>query len=269
MSEVLEVSRSGYYKWLKGCSKQQEKKAQLDNQIKAVYKYSRESYGSPRIYTELEKQSVQVSKSTIARRMKALNITPRKKKKWRTTTDSNHDKKISPNLLNQNFESSELGKIWVSDITYIPTQQGFAYLTTVMDLADRMILGWSLSNNMTDAATTIAAFKKAISKREIAPELIFHSDRGSQYASDAFRKLLKENKCIQSMSRKGNCYDNAVAESFFKTIKVEELYHHQFKSIQQVRSVVFDYIDGWYNTKRIHSTLGGLSPMEMANKLAA
>ena len=270
MSKVLKVSRSGYYKWLNRCPQRKEEKDHLDNEIEAIFEYSRESYGSPRIHTELKKQSVQVvSKSTIARRMKALNITSRKKKKWRTTTDSNHDKAISPNLLEQNFVSSELGKIWVSDITYIPIKQGFAYLTTVIDLADRMVVGWSLSNNMTDGATTIAAFKKAIKKRPIAPGLIFHSDRGSQYASDEFRKLLKGNKCIQSMSRKGNCYDNAVAESFFKTIKVEELYHHQFESIEQIWSVIFDYIDGWYNTKRIHSTLGGRSPMEMANLLAA
>ncbi len=138
-----------------------------------------------------------------------------------------------------------------------------------MDLADRMVVGWNLSNNMTDEHTTIAALKKAIKNRPIESGLIFHSDRGSQYASDDFRKLLKNNKCIQSMSRKGNCWDNAVAESFFKTIKVESLYRYKFETIEQVSSVVFDYIDGWYNTKRIHSALDGKSPSEMFDFLRA
>jgi putative transposase len=201
--------------------------------------------------------------------MKAMKISPKKKKRFKHTTDSGHGKAISPNLLDQCFQASELGKIWVSDITYIALQSGFVYLTSIIDLADRMVVGWSLSSNMTNLHTTIAAFKKAVKNRPIKEGLIFHSDRGSQYASDDFRALLKQYKCNQSMSRKGNCWDNAVAESFFKTIKVEELYHHKFKSIEQVYSVVFDYIDGWYNTLRIHSTLGGISPRQMAQILAA
>ena len=201
--------------------------------------------------------------------MKALKITPRVKKKFKITTDSKHSKAISPNLLDRSFEASSSGKFWVGDITYIRLKYSFVYLTTVIDLADRMVIGWSLSNNMTDEHTTIAALKKAFRNRAVEPGLLFHSDRGSQYASDDFRQLLKENKCIQSMSRKGNCWDNAVAESFFKTIKVESLYRNKFETIEQVYSVVFDYIDGWYNTKRIHSTLGGKSPSEMFDLLRA
>jgi len=201
--------------------------------------------------------------------MKALSITPKKKKKFKHTTDSNHNERISPNLLDQCFESSKLGEIWVSDITYIALTKGFVYLTTVIDLADRMVVGWNLSKDMTDQNTTIAAFEKAIENRPIDKGLIFHSDRGSQYASEDFRAILKKHHCVQSMSRKGNCWDNAVAESFFKTIKVEELYHHKFESFDQVLSVVFDYINGWYNTLRIHSTLGGISPSQMAKLLAA
>ena len=269
MSEVLSVSRSGYYRWLKQKSKKQEQMAQLDQQIKEVFEASRQSYGSPRVHLALEKVSVVTSKSTVARRMKCLKIQARKKKRFKTTTDSKHNKAISPNLLNQEFEVKQLGKVWVSDITYIAITKGFTYLTTVIDLADRSVVGWALSNNMTDSATSIAAFKNALANRPIEPGLIFHSDRGSQYASDAFRKLLDDNNCLQSMSRKGNCYDNAVAESFFKTIKVEELYNHHFETIEQVWSAVFDYIDGWYNTKRIHSTLGGIAPLEMAKLLAA
>lgn len=267
MSEVFGVSRSGYYKWKKKHPKWLEERMKLDEQIKEVFDFSRSTYGSPRVHEELSKKSIQTSKSTVARRMKDLQITPKKKKRFKYTTDSKHDKVVSPNLLEQNFEASELGRVWVSDITYIGLQRGFVYLTSVIDLADRMVVGWSLSNNMTDQQTVIAALKKALKNRPVNDGLIFHSDRGSQYASDDFRELLKTHKCVQSMSRKGNCWDNAVAESFFKTIKVEELYHHKFESIQQVYSVVFDYINGWYNTLRIHSTLGGKSPSEMAEIL--
>jgi len=269
MSEVFEVSRSGYYRWRNCFPYRLKEREELDELIQEAFKSSRRTYGSPRIYDALKKESINTSKSTVARRMKALKITPKKKKRFKHTTDSKHGKTVSPNLLQQQFEVAELGKVWVSDITYIVLKQGFVYLTTVMDLADRMIVAWQLSDNMTDTDTTIAAFKKAIKNRTVGKGLIFHSDRGSQYASDAFRTLLKDHKCVQSMSRKGNCWDNAVAESFFKTIKVEELYAHKFESIKEVFSVVFDYIDGWYNTKRIHSTLGGRSPMEMAQLLAA
>ena len=268
MSEVFGVSRSGYYEWKKQSFERSAQKAKLDEQIKAAFECSRSTYGSPRVYEALCKKSIGTSKSTVARRMKALKITPKKKKRFKHTTNSKHDKKVAPNLLNQCFEASDLGKIWVSDITYIALIRGVVYLTSVIDLADRMVVGWSLSNHMTDQQTTIAAFKNAVRNRPVEEGLIFHSDRGSQYASDNFRKLLEDYKCIQSMSRKGNCWDNAVAESFFKTIKVEELYHHRFESIEQVYSVVFDYINGWYNTMRIHSTLDGKSPREMAKILS-
>jgi len=269
MSEVLGVGRSSYYKWRKNKDSNVEKEAVLNQQIKTVFEDSRSTYGSPRVHLELQKMKVDISESTVARRMRSMEITPKLKKKFKNTTDSNHDLKISPNILNREFTFTELGRAWVSDITYIRVQDSFIYLTTVIDLADRMIVGWNLSNNMTDEDTVIAAFKKAVENRPICPGLIFHSDRGSQYASNEFRKLLDKEKCIQSMSRKGNCWDNAVAESFFKTIKVESLYRHKFKNVQEVYSAIFDYIDGWYNTKRIHSSLDGRSPREMAEILAA
>lgn len=269
MSEVLGVSRSSYYNWLQTKEEKAKQEASLGEKIKDAFESSRSTYGSPRVCLALKKEGVNISKSTVARWMKVLEITPKIKKKFKNTTDSKHDKVISPNLLNRKFEVSEVGKFWVSDITYIRLNYSFVYLTTVIDLADRMVVGWSLSDNMTDEHTTKAAFKKAIRNRPIEPGLVFHSDRGSQYASDDFRKLLRANKCIQSMSRKGDCWDNAVAESFFKTIKVESLYRHKFETIGQIYSVVFDYINGWYNTKRIHSTLGGKSPSEMFNFLRA
>ena len=263
MSEVLKVSRSGYYDWLRDEKARKEKETVLDDEIKEVFEMSQETYGSPRIYDELQKRNIEVSQSTIARRMRTLEITPKRKKRFKKTTDSKHDFKISPNVLNRNFSVEKLGKVWVSDITYIRIKASFVFLTTVIDLADRCVVGWNLSSNMTDMDTTIAALKKALKNRKIDEGLIFHSDRGSQYASNDFRKLIKDNKMIQSMSRKGNCWDNAVAESFFKTIKVESLYRYKFETMSEVYSVVFEYIDGWYNTCRIHSTLGGKSPNEM------
>jgi len=263
MSEVLKVSRSGYYTWLKEEKTRIEKETALDDEIQEVFEMSQETYGSPRIYDEFQKRNIEVSQSTIARRMRTLEIRPKRKKKFKKTTDSNHKFRISPNVLDRNFSVEKLGKVWVSDITYIRLKASFVFLTTVIDLADRSVVGWSLSSNMTDMDTTIAALKKALKNRRIEEKLIFHSDRGSQYASNDFRKLIKDNKMIQSMSRKGNCWDNAVAESFFKTIKVESLYRYKFETMSEVYSVVFDYIDGWYNTCRIHSTLGGKSPNEM------
>ena len=269
MSKVFNVSRSSYYNWLQRKDEKAKERANLEEEIKQVFELSRSTYGSPRVCQELEKAGVAISKSTVARRMKELKITPKLKKRFKNTTDSKHDKEISPNLLDRKFEVSEPGRFWVGDITYIRLKYSFVYLTTVIDLADRMVVGWHLSDNMTDKHTTMAALRKALKHRQIEPGLIFHSDRGSQYASDDFRNLLKNNKCIQSMSRKGNCWDNAVAESFFKTIKVESLYRYKFETIEQVYSVVFDYINGWYNTKRIHSALGGKSPSEMFEILRA
>lgn len=262
MCEVLGVSKSGYYYWKKEL-KVVSKTRELDRQIKVAFKQSDATYGSPRIYKELKKEGLEVSESTVSRRMKALGITPNIKKKFKVTTDSNHDKIVSPNLLNRAFEVAELGRVWVSDITYIPLGDSFVYLTTVIDLADRMVVGWNLSDNMTDSDTVIAAFKKALNNRPIEEGLLFHSDRGSQYVSTDFRKLLTEKKCVQSMSRKGNCWDNAVAESFFKTIKTESLNRYKFTTINQVYAIVFKYIDGWYNTMRIHTSLGDRSPREM------
>ena len=238
-------------------------------EVAIIFEKSKATYGSPRVYLELEKKGIETSESTVARRMRSLELAPKGKKKFKHTTDSDHDLAISPNLLNRVFTVTELGRVWVSDITYIRVKHSFVYLTTIIDLADRMVVGWSLSNNMTDEDTVIAAFKKAVKNRPIKAGLLFHSDRGSQYASKAFRNLLGEENCIQSMSRKGNCWDNAVAESFFKTLKVESLYRFKFENYQQVYSAIFDYIDGWYNTKRIHSSLDGRSPAEMTRILAA
>jgi len=227
MCKVFKVSKSGYYKWLTVKKDMAFKRNQIDNRIKKSFADSNQSYGSPRIALDINKDEYVCSESTIARRMKALNIAARKKTKFINTTDSNHGFEIKPNLLDRNFESDQMGKVWVSDITYIRVKDYWMYLTTVIDLADRMIVGWSLSPSMTTNSTVISAFKNAIAYRMPESNFIFHSDRGVQYASHEFCELIQLMDGRQSMSRKGNCWDNAVAESFFKTIKVECIYRNQ------------------------------------------
>jgi putative transposase len=264
MSKIFKVSKSGYYKWLVLFPEKQDIRSVIKKEIKQVFDKSKDTYGSPRIALELKKKNIVKSKSTIARYMKAFNIQVIKKKKYVITTDANHNYKVPENILNRNFSIDQINKVWVGDITYIRVNNSWAYLTIVMDLADRMIVGWNLSENMTVRDTTIAALKKAINSRNLSKNdgLLFHSDRGVQYACDGFTSLLNEFNCKQSMSRKGNCWDNAVAESFFKTIKNEYTDKYIFNSLEDAKSMIFRYIDGWYNTKRIHSALNGKSPLE-------
>ena len=267
MCKVLGVSRSGYYKWRGHQLNNMNPYQELDQKIQQSFQGSRHNYGSPRIAQELAKEGYEVSKSTVARRMKALNIRARRPRRFVHTTDSKHDLPIAPNVLDRDFRANQLAQKWVSDITYFRIAKNWYYLSVVMDLADRAIVGWAISDNMTAQHTTIQAFKRAIVNRKPTKGMIFHSDRGVQYACHDFRNLLNNKKCIQSMSRKANCWDNAVAESFFKTIKAECIYKHTFTSQEQAYSIIFDYIDGWYNTKRIHSALEGKTPAEMFNIL--
>lgn len=274
MSRTLGVSSSGYYKWLQTSVVKSCLKNKLDNQIVAHFKKSHKTYGSPRIASSLADENIKISKSTVARRMRKLNLTARPKRKYVVTTDSSHGEKIAANLLKRQFTVSKINTVWVSDITYVRVSNKWMYLTTIMDLADRMIVAWTLSNNMSSKDTTINAFNKAVKSRRITrkSKLMFHSDRGVQYASEDFRTELRNYGCIQSMSRRGNCWDNAVAESFFKTIKTEALNRYTFSSKTVLERIIFRYIDGFYNTVRKHSALGGISPL-MAwiriNKLAA
>ncbi len=213
----------------------------IEETIKAEFKKSLGTYGSPRLTQELNKKAIQISKSSTARIMKALKIQARRKKRYVATTDSKHDYVVPENLLNRNFEVCQINKVWVGDITYIKVNTSSMYLTIVMDLADRIFVGWNLSNNMTAIDTSIAAFKKAVSNRNIKLEdsHMFHSDRGIQDACTEFTSLLKDTNCIQSMSIKGNCWDNEVAESFFKTIKIECIDHYKFQNQQSANSLIF------------------------------
>lgn len=270
MSKTLQVSRSGYYKWKSNFGCKVNKTNHLVNAIKTIHEKSGQTYGSPRVTVELNKHGWKISDTKVARIMNKHHIHVKRKRKYIHTTDSKHSFKICDNILNRNFKTDAINKAWVSDITYIPLGSRFVYLTVVMDLYDRAIIGWNLSNNMSTRQTTIAALKKAISNRPVAKsdQLIFHSDRGVQYACHEFKDMLQKLTCTQSMSRKGNCWDNAVAESFFKTIKIEKLNKVQIQTFDQAYSVLFRYIEGWYNTQRIHSHLNGLSPFEFNKKNA-
>ncbi len=263
MCEVLGVSRSGYYVWLKKADKERVVYQDLDQKIELSFEQSRHNYGSPRITLDLAKSGFHISKATVARRMKALKIRAKRRRKYVVTTNSNHKEPVADNLLDRDFTAKQPAEKWVSDLTYFKVRRSWCYLSVIIDLADRAVVGWSISDNMTAQHTTVNSFKRAIRNRKPEPGMIFHSDRGVQYACQDFRDLLDCNKCVQSMSRKGNCWDNAVAESFFKTIKTECIDKYDFITKAQANSVIFDYIDGWYNTKRIHTAIGGRAPAEM------
>lgn len=266
MCKILGVSKSGYYSWLKRKpSKRAIENQKLMEQIRQVYKKSKGTYGSPRITEELKINYVHVSRRRVARLMRKANIRSITKKRFVVTTDSKHSYPVAPNLLNREFSVDRLGKVWVSDLTYIRTIEGWLYLTVIIDLADRRVIGWSMSNSMHTTATIIPAWRMAVRNRPITEELIFHSDRGVQYACTEFKELITGNVLVnQSMSRKGDCWDNAVAESFFKTIKTELIYRHSYATRKQAALSVFEYIETWYNTQRRHSSLNYLSPMEFA-----
>jgi len=268
MCKVLNVSRSSYYKWLKGgISKRKYENQILTNEIIKIFDMSKKTYGSPRVLKELNRRGFNASKPRVAKLMRNSGLKSKVRKKYKITTDSNHKYPIADNLLNRNFSPVTINKVWVSDITYIRTKQGWLYLTIVMDLFDRQIIGWALSKTMHANRTIIPAWKMAMSKRRITSELIFHSDRGVQYACNEFRNLLKRNPLVkQSMSRRANCWDNAVAESFFKTIKTELIYHEKYNTINEAELSIFEYIEIWYNKKRLNSSLGYLTPYEYEMK---
>ncbi len=235
------------------------------SEIKCVYKESKGRYGSPKIANELVEKGIAVSRPRVARLMQKEGIKSIIRKKYRVvTTDSNHNLRIAENHLNRDFNPTRPSQAWVSDITYVPTAQGWIYLTIVMDLYDRKIIGWSLADNMTTQDTVIAAWKMAKYNRNVVPEMIFHSDRGVQYASTNFRDAIGKYNVTQSMSRKGNCWDNAVAENFFKILKSELVQHCHFKSHFHAKVEIFQFIEVWYNRKRKHSHLGYKTPEQFS-----
>ncbi|WP_443020440.1 IS3 family transposase [Sphingobacterium sp. SYP-B4668] len=268
MSLFFGITSSAYYKWSKDpVGFWQRQNAELLDKLKVVYSMSKGRYGSPRITKELNAEGVKVSRPRIAKLMSRNGIKSIVKRRYRVTTNSNHLYPVNTNLLLRDFSTTGIGEKWVSDITYIRTSEGWLYLTIIMDLADRKIIGWSMDNSMSASSTVVHAWKMAIKNRPLHCELIFHSDRGIQYASNEFRRCFKGLPVLQSMSRKGNCWDNAVAESFFKTLKTEMVYHRKFKTRAQAKLELFDYIEVWYNRKRRHSSIDYLTPVQAEKEM--
>jgi len=260
MCQVFSVSRSGYYRWRgRPESRRAIDNRRLDAHIKAIFMKSKMRYGSPKIADELNDMGFPVGKNRVARRMKAAGLRSIVRRKYRATTDSKHSHPVADNLLQRNFKTDGPDKVWVSDITYIATAHGWLYLTVFIDLFSRMVVGWALSSSLS-AEMVITALARGIRNRRPGAGLIIHSDRGVQYACKEFRKVLVKHRFIQSMSRKGDCWDNAVAESFFGIIKSELIHHEQFKGSQDTLKAIFEYIEVFYNRKRKHSTLGYKTP---------
>jgi len=269
MCQVMGVTRGGYYRWLRqGQSRRALRDAVLLEKIRESHRQSSGRYGSPNIHKDLIDGGYRCSRKRVARLMRQAGLRSKTKRRFRVTTESRHTLPVAPNLLQRAFSVSAAGKTWVSDITYLWTQQGWLYLCIILDLWDRKIVGWHIDKGL-GADLVVNALRKAVLRRQPLDGLIFHSDRGIQYCSDAFRTELRQHGMLQSMSRKGDCWDNAVAESFFGTLKRELIYHERYQTRDEARLSVFQYIEAWYNRRRRHSTLGRLSPFDFARTAMA
>jgi len=263
MCEVLKVSRSGYYEWReRPPSDRHWSNEALDQEIKTIFDDHRQRYGSPRIADELKDRGIECSENRVARRMQTLDLRAIQAKKFKVTTDSNHDKPVAEDLIEQDFTASRPNEKWVSDITYVWTDEGWLYLAVVLDLYSRAVIGWSMNRRMTQQlvsdALTMALFRRGFPKGTI-----IHSDRGSQYCSAAYQRLIKSQGLRCSMGRRANCYDNAAMESFFHTLKVELVHRQRFASRDAARQAIFEYVESYYNRRRKHSAIGYQIPMLM------
>lgn len=259
--EVLRVSRSGYYAWRgRPRSNQEARREELARKIQAVHQQSRRVYGSPRVCKALQAEGQRVCENTVARVMRQQGIRAKTKKTFvPRTTESLHEQPVAENLLNREFTADRPNQKWVTDITYIPTDEGWLYLAGVMDLFSRKIVGWSMAEHLrTDLVSE--ALRMAIARRQPGAGLLHHSDRGIQYASDAYQQLLQAHRMEASMSRRGDCWDNACAESFWGTLKTELVNHEHYASRDAARQSIFEYIEVFYNRNRLHSSLGYQSP---------
>lgn len=261
MSKTLGVSRSGYYRFLKAepsyCHKEQER---LTMKIQQIHNESRQTYGSPRIHAELQDQGETCSRPRVARLMKKAGIMAKMKKKFKVTTKGNAKAQVAPNLLQQNFTAQQPNHRWVADFTYVWTREGWLYVACVLDLFSRKIVGLAMQERMTDHLV-IAALEQALIHRKPLPGLVHHSDQGSQYTSQDFRKKLEAHNITASMSGTGNCYDNAAMESFFHTLKTEHVYFERYQTREQAKQSIFEYVEVFYNRQRRHSTLNYKTPL--------
>jgi transposase InsO family protein len=266
LCQAVGVSRSGYYAWQKRQTRQEETHLQaLLEHIRRIHQMSRRTYGSPRVHAQLKAEGFQYNRKRIARLMRLSGIVGQRKHRKGMTTNSRHEYPVAPNLLNQEFQAEGANQKWVADFTYIPTREGWLYLAVILDLYSRKAVGWNMKAEMTTELVE-DALKMALYERQPDPGLLHHSDRGSQYASNEIRKLLDEHHITVSMSRTGNCYDNAVMESFFSTLKCEWVYFQDYPTRAQASRDIFSYIAGFYNRVRLHSTLGYRSPDQFEAK---
>jgi transposase InsO family protein len=265
LCEVLEVSSSGYYDWEKrktSPSPRSLEEALLRTEIQRIHQQSRQTYGAPRVQKQLSNQGQRHGRNRIARLMREQGLCGRQKKRYRVvTTDSHHDQPIAPNRLAEVPAAQRPDQIWVADITYVWTTQGWVYVAAILDLYSRKIVGWAVSQQI-NTALVLMALNMALTHRQPPKGLLFHSDRGVQYASGEYRQALENAELVASMSRKGNCYDNAAMEAFWSTLKLELVYRRQFEDLAQVRQALFDYIEVFYNRKRLHSALGYQTPAD-------
>ena len=268
MCKVLNVSRSGYYAWQRSePSARQQEYDKLIPIVEQAHKDSKGTYGARRMAIEIDKSGTPCGRTKAATIMALADVTAKQKKKFKATTDSNHDLPVAPNLLDRKFTVNQPDRVYVGDITYVWTQEGWLYLAVVLDLFSRQVVGWSMSQRMTRELVK-DALRMAYWRRKPAPGVIFHSDRGSQYCSKEFQALLKTYHMTSSMSRKANCWDNAVAESFFGSLKTERVFFCRYKTREDARRDVTDYIEMFYNSKRRHSHLGYLSPRDFEKMMA-
>lgn len=269
MAKVLDVSCSGYYAWCQRTPSAREQENQrLRALIKALFIANHATYGARRIRRALQRQGEQISRRRVRQLMKAEGLCCKTPRRFRVTTDSAHEHAIAPNHLNRDFQARRPNEKYVGDITYIWTEAGWLYLAVVIDLFSRQVVGWSMANHMR-AELVNQAMLMALWQRKPAHGLIWHTDRGVQYASDSHRALLSEHGIIQSMSRKGNCWDNAVAESFFHTLKTELIHHMRFKTRDEAKDAIVKYIEIFYNRKRLHSANDYMAPVAFENARAA
>jgi transposase InsO family protein len=269
MCRVLQVVRSGYYAWKR--PKQGERKAKtprLDEAIRRVFEAHQGRYGAPRVARELGEEGWPISRAWVAKRMRALGLKARAAKKYKATTQSKHGLPVAPNRLAQDFTACAPNRKWVADLTYLWTGEGWLYLAVVLDLYSRAVVGWSMGERIT-RDLVIQALTLAIWRRRPEAGLVVHSDRGSQYASNDYQKLLESHGFLCSMSRKGDCYDNAAMESFFHSLKVEQIQGSRYATREEAKADVFEYIETYYNRKRRHSTLNYLSPCDFEARRAA
>jgi transposase InsO family protein len=268
MSRVLHVSRSAYNHWqshLSHLSARGRQRQRLVEKIRALHAQSNGTYGSPRIAAQLRCEGTPVDEKTVARMMYQNDIRAKTKKRFKVTTNSTKTKNAAPNVVQQDFSAARPNQLWTSDMTYIWTREGWLYLAIILDLFARRVVGYAMSSRLSASLVT-SALHQALTHRQLPADVVLHSDRGSQYASEEVRTMIAAHRLVQSMSGKGNCYDNAITETFFHTLKTELIYWERFETREEAGRKIFDYIEVCYNRQRLHSSLGSTTPMEFEQR---